>query len=211
MNSCQKPAEWLRFNFVQTNSNGMTSMWFMCLIPSGPKTISVTKQIPLRAFPAKHVIWFRMPFCCGMRSQHFANNAVITNDINKNIQYHDSEKMKIVCMHIQEWTTFTLSVSHWIRCQVVYNARVNKLHRYRIFDCDMLLFVIYFIWIRLYIDAIICKWLFLVILRVMRVYCMLELVIQGIPFAVLSFQWRNMNVMVSQITVSCDVCSTCSG
>ena len=84
------------------------------------------------------------------------NNTLKTNDINNNIQNHDS---KIVYRHIQGWTICSLAVYHWFGCQSVYNARANKRHRYRIFDCGMLFYFIYFMGNRLYINVIICKYL----------------------------------------------------
>ena len=142
------------------------------------------------------------------------NNTLKTNDINNNIQNHDNrmmiilQKWKIVYRHIQGWTICSLAVYHWFGCQSVYNARANKRHRYRIFDCDTLFYFIYFMGNRLYINVIICKYLFLVLWKYTS--C-LNFSFGESRFAVLSVQWHHISVMVSQITVSSTVCSTCPG
>ena len=63
-------------------------------------------------------------------------------------------------MHIQEWTVWSLAISHWKRCQSAYNARANKCHSYRKFDYNML-FLFYIFhggWLYTYVN--IFNWLF---------------------------------------------------
>ena len=113
---CQTPADRFSFDFVRTHSNDMTSIRFICLNPHGllagatPKQSVSQKQIQLRAFQTSHVIWPRMPFCPGPAITAFCNlykhdsdvafnNGLKTNDINDNIQNHDSKMMMI----LQKW------------------------------------------------------------------------------------------------------------
>ena len=112
-NTCWPAQVW---QFGQTNSNDMTSMRFMCLIPHGllawttPKQSVSLKQIQLRAFQTRHIIWSLMPLCLGPAITAFCslykhdsdaafNNVLKTNDMNKNIQNHDCKMMII----LQKW------------------------------------------------------------------------------------------------------------
>ena len=75
--SYETPAGRFNFEFVQTYSNYMTSIWLVCLISRAPLA-GATKKYParttptqLRAFQTSQVYWSRMPIVSGLRSKHF--------------------------------------------------------------------------------------------------------------------------------------------